>query len=71
MKTSTRMAGHWHAAASAGRRVGIMTNSGGPATAIAYTCDLAGLEVPRFSESLQKEIKQYIELMHPRLIPWI
>jgi acetyltransferase len=44
-----------------GRRVGIMTNSGGPATAIAYTCDLAGLEVPRFSESLQKEIKQYIE----------
>ena len=44
-----------------GRRVGIMTNSGGPATAIAYTCDLVGLEVPRFSESLQKEIKQYIE----------
>ena len=44
-----------------GRRVGIMTNSGGPATAIAYTCDLAGLEVPRFSESLQKEIKQFIE----------
>lgn len=44
-----------------GRRVGIMTNSGGPATAIAYTCDLAGLEVPRFSESLQKEIKQHIE----------
>jgi len=44
-----------------GRRVGVMTNSGGPATAIAYTCDLVGLEVPRFSESLQKEIKQYIE----------
>ena len=44
-----------------GKRVGIMTNSGGPATAIAYTCDLVGLEVPRFSESLQKEIKQYIE----------
>ena len=44
-----------------GRRVGIMTNSGGPATTIAYTCDLAGLEVPRFSENLQKEIKQYIE----------
>jgi len=44
-----------------GKRVGIMTNSGGPATAIAYTCDLAGLEVPRFSESLQKEIKQHIE----------
>ena len=44
-----------------GRRVGVMTNSGGPATAISYTCDLVGMDVPRFSESLQKEIKQYIE----------
>jgi acetyltransferase len=44
-----------------GKRVGIMTNSGGPATAIAYTCDLVGMDVPRFSERLQKEIKQYIE----------
>jgi acetyltransferase len=44
-----------------GRRVGVMTNSGGPATSISYTCDLAGLEVPRFSGSLQKEIKQHIE----------
>ena len=44
-----------------GRRVGVMTNSGGPSTAISYTCDLVGLEVPRFSESLQKEIKQHIE----------
>ncbi len=44
-----------------GRRVGVMTNSGGPATAISYTCDLVGMDVPRFSENLQKEIKQYIE----------
>jgi acetyltransferase len=44
-----------------GRRVGVMTNSGGPATSIAYTCDLVGLEVPRFSDSLQKEIKPLIE----------
>jgi acyl-CoA synthetase (NDP forming) len=44
-----------------GRRVGVMTNSGGPATAIAYTCDLVGMDVPRFSDNLQKEIKQYIE----------
>ena len=44
-----------------GRRVGVMTNSGGPATSISYTCDLVGLDVPRFSESLQKEIRQYIE----------
>lgn len=45
----------------AGRRVGVMTNSGGPATSIAYTCDLVGMEVPRFSEPLQKEIKKHIE----------
>ena len=44
-----------------GRRVGVMTNSGGPATSISYTCDLVGLDVPRFSEGLQKEIKQHIE----------
>ena len=44
-----------------GRRVGVMTNSGGPATSISYTCDLVGLDVPRFSEGLQKEIRQHIE----------
>jgi acetyltransferase len=44
-----------------GRRVGVMTNSGGPATSISYTCDLAGMDVPKFSENLQKEIKQHIE----------
>jgi acetyltransferase len=44
-----------------GRRVGIMTNSGGPSTTIAYTCDAVGLEVPRFSEGLQKELRKHIE----------
>lgn len=44
-----------------GNRVGVMTNSGGPATAISYTCDLVGLDVPRFSQALQQEIKQHIE----------
>lgn len=44
-----------------GNRVGVMTNSGGPATAMSYTCDLVGLDVPRFSEALQKEIKKHIE----------
>jgi acetyltransferase len=44
-----------------GRRVGVMTNSGGPATSISYTCDLVGLDVPRFSESLQKKIRRHIE----------
>jgi acetyltransferase len=44
-----------------GRRVGIVTNSGGPGTAIAYTCDQEGLEVPRFSQHLQQEIRPLIE----------
>jgi acetyltransferase len=44
-----------------GRRVGVVTNSGGPGTAIAYTCDQVGLEVPRFSDSLQQEIRPLIE----------
>jgi acetyltransferase len=44
-----------------GRRVGVMTNSGGPATSISYTCDLVGLDVPRFSQGLQKEIRPHIE----------
>ncbi|MCK7509374.1 MAG: CoA-binding protein [Desulfobacterales bacterium] len=43
-----------------GKRVGIVTNSGGPGTAIAYTCDQAGMEVPRFSERLQEEIRPQI-----------
>ena len=44
-----------------GKRVGVVTNSGGPGTAIAYTCDQTGLEVSRFSESLQSEIRPLIE----------
>jgi acetate---CoA ligase (ADP-forming) len=52
-----------------GRRVGIMTNSGGPASSIAYTCDQCGLEVPRFSDHLQKEIKRYIEPHAPAANP--
>ncbi len=44
-----------------GNRVGIMTNSGGPSTTIAYLCDSVGLHVPRFSDRLQKEIRSHIE----------
>lgn len=44
-----------------GRRVGIVTNSGGPGSSIAYTCDQVGLNVPRFSDRLQQEIKPQIE----------
>lgn len=44
-----------------GKRVGVITNSGGPSTAISYTCDSVGLEVPCFSDGLQKEIRKHIE----------
>jgi len=44
-----------------GRRVGIMTNSGGPSTTIACTCDAVGLGVPRFSDGLQEQIRKHIE----------
>jgi len=44
-----------------GNRVGIMTNSGGPSTTISYVCDSVGLQVPRFSDGLQKEIRKLIE----------
>ena len=44
-----------------GKRVGVMTNSGGPSTTISCTCDAVGLEVPRFSEGLQNEIRKHIE----------
>ncbi len=44
-----------------GRRVGVLTNSGGPGTSISYTCDLVGLDVPRLSDQLQQKIKPQIE----------
>jgi acetyltransferase len=44
-----------------GKRIGVMTNSGGPSTTISYTCDAVGLDVPRFSDALQKEIRKHIE----------
>ncbi|MFO7951526.1 MAG: acetate--CoA ligase family protein [Bacillota bacterium] len=43
-----------------GKRVAILTNSGGPGTAMAHTCNRGGLEVPRFSEGLQEKIKEHI-----------
>ena len=44
-----------------GRRVAVITNSGGPSSSISYTCDLVGLEVPRFSAGLQEEIRKYLQ----------
>ena len=43
-----------------GKRIAILTNSGGPATAIADTCNKGGLEVPVISKALQKKIKPQI-----------
>ncbi len=43
-----------------GKRIGILTNSGGPGTAIANACDKYGLEVPEISEKAQEKIREYI-----------
>lgn len=43
-----------------GSRIGVITNSGGPGTAISHTCNAGGLEVPLFSEKLRSKIEQYI-----------
>ena len=44
-----------------GRRLGVVTNSGGPGTAISHHADLGGLDVPRFSEELQSRIRPLIQ----------
>jgi acyl-CoA synthetase (NDP forming) len=44
-----------------GRRVGVVTNSGGPGTAISHNADLSGLDVPRFSDNLQSRIRPLIQ----------
>ena len=43
-----------------GRRIAVLTNSGGPGTAMAHTCNEGGLEVPAFSAALQAEIQKHI-----------
>ena len=40
-----------------GKRVGIVSHSGGPVTSMADACERHGLEVPVFSEILQKALK--------------
>ena len=44
-----------------GKRIGILTNSGGPGSSMAHACNQAGLDVPRFSDRLQEEIRPLIE----------
>lgn len=43
-----------------GNRIGVITNSGGPGTAMSDTCNTGGLEVPIFSEKLQEQIRTHI-----------
>jgi len=43
-----------------GPHIGILTNSGGPSTAIATTCNRYGLEVPKLSDEVQKKIRKFI-----------
>lgn len=48
-----------------GKRVGIVTNSGGPGSAIANECEKNGLEVPQFSESLKMKLREHMEAHAP------
>ncbi|MHA1689641.1 MAG: CoA-binding protein [Promethearchaeota archaeon] len=43
-----------------GKRIGIITESGGSATLMTKKCELLGLEVPVFSKKLQEQIAEYI-----------
>ncbi len=48
-----------------GNRIAIITNSGGPGSAIADTCDANGCDVPLFSEALKNKIKPLIPVHAP------
>ncbi len=43
-----------------GKKIAILTNSGGPGTSIANTCNREGLEVPEFSKELQHKVAKFI-----------
>ncbi|MHB8907701.1 MAG: acetate--CoA ligase family protein [Syntrophales bacterium] len=43
-----------------GSRLAVITNSGGPGTAISHTADQGGMTVPRFSDTLQAAIRPLI-----------
>lgn len=43
-----------------GRKVAILTNSGGPGAAMASSCSRLGLELPEFSPSLQSRLRDYL-----------
>ena len=48
-----------------GNRIGILTNSGGPGSAIADTCEKYGCQVPQFSEALKEKIRPLIPAHAP------
>jgi acetyltransferase len=43
-----------------GNRLAVVTNSGGPGTAIAHTANFGGMEVPRFSDHLEQKIRRHL-----------
>ena len=43
-----------------GKRIGILTNSGGPGTGMATTIETLGLEVPEFSKNLKKKLETFL-----------
>ena len=43
-----------------GNRLAVVTNSGGPGTAISHTADQGGMTLPRFSDALQERIRPLI-----------
>ncbi|MBN1662959.1 MAG: acetate--CoA ligase family protein, partial [Deltaproteobacteria bacterium] len=43
-----------------GRRLAVVTNSGGPGTAISHNAAQGGMTLPRLSDSLQKKIRELI-----------
>ncbi len=48
-----------------GNRIGIITNSGGPGSAIADTLDAKGCRVPPFSPALQEKLRPHLPLHAP------
>jgi len=48
-----------------GNRIAILTNSGGPGSAIADTCERFGCQVPPFSQGLQDQIRPLIPAHAP------
>ncbi|MCU0844041.1 MAG: acetate--CoA ligase family protein, partial [Spirochaetes bacterium] len=43
-----------------GNRVGVITNSGGPGTAMSHICEGGGMQIPVFSERLQESISPMV-----------